>query len=258
MLIHVLLNLYLLIDNHMKFTTAITHIDPQGNESIRGTALTDLITSSNFTESIFLLLVGQLPNEVEAQMLDAMLTSVIDHGPGTPSALAARISASTGNDVHTSLAAGILALGEKHGLAIQQAMEFCYEYVHAEDIAEELADMKAAGEYVPGLGHKVFHEVDPRAEALFGMAEELGIRGEHMEFFEQVCDEVNAHSSKSLPINIDGAIAAILCDMDMDPIIGNMLFMIGRVPGLLAHIHEEVQEGPGVRRLNQDDIDFVA
>ena len=77
----------------MKFKTSITDIK-NGEEIIRGQKLEDLVTNHSFVETVFLILIGKLPTEKEKRMLDAILTSVIDHGPGVASAMAARISAS--------------------------------------------------------------------------------------------------------------------------------------------------------------------
>jgi len=48
-----------------------------------------------------------------------------------------------------------------------------------------------------------------------------------------------AAAKKSLPINVDGAIGAILADLGMDPAAFNGIFMIARTPGLIAHVIEE-------------------
>jgi len=67
---------------------------------------------------------------------------------------------------------------------------------------------------------------------------------------------LNSMSSKKLPLNVDGAIGAILCDMGFDARLGNSVFMIGRVPGLLAHIYEEQTSGEGIRRLEDDEVEY--
>jgi citrate synthase len=45
------------------------------------------------------------------------------------------------------------------------------------------------------------------------------------------------NAKKSLPINVDGAIGAILADLGMNPAAFNGIFMIARTPGLIAHCH---------------------
>ncbi len=186
-------------------------------------------------------------------MFSAILTSVLDHGAGVASAMNARMSASAKNPINASLAAGILGFGERHGMAVEAAMNFFYDHFNTKDIQELLKDMKAQKKYVPGYGHKIFTDKDPRAETLLAIAEESGWLGSHSQFARVVHTEINTLSSKPLPLNVDGAIAAILCDMGFDARLGNGIFLIGRVPGLIAHIVEEQQHDVGVRRLFEEE-----
>jgi citryl-CoA lyase len=197
-------------------------------------------------------------------MFNALFTSVIDHGPGTSSALNARVSASAGNPVHASLAAGILGFGERHGMAVEGAMEFLKSKVKSQksdegySLSQDIKKIKEMKIRIPGFGHKVFTNVDPRTETLFSIAKKQKIFGVHCTFALSVQKELNKISSKPLPLNIDGAVAAILCDMGIDAKLGNTVFLIGRIPGLLAHIYEERVNDVGIRRLEEDDIEFIS
>ena len=238
----------------MHITTSITNITSEGKEYIRGTALETIVKEHTFTEAIIFLLFGTFPSKAHTTMMDAIFTATIDHGPGTASALAARLSASTKNAIHTSLAAGILSLGEKHGLAVEAAMNCLYTMHKETDIDAALERMKEKKIYVPGLGHKLFTTEDPRATTLFTIAKEQHIFGTYCQLFHDIHKKVNSTASKPLPINIDGAIAAILCDMNIPAQYGNSIFLISRIPGLLAHIHEETEQQNGIRRLSEEEI----
>ena len=74
------------------------------------------MTGATFTDTVFLLHRGRLPNPPERALLDAILTGVADHGSGAPSCAAARLAAS-GNrqSLSAAVAAGILAIGDEHG-----------------------------------------------------------------------------------------------------------------------------------------------
>jgi citrate synthase len=61
---------------------------------------------------------------------------------------------------------------------------------------------------------------------------------------------------KKLPINVDGAIAALLCELDFDPVLANAFFMIARVPGLVAHIHEEKTRYKPMRKIHPTDVEY--
>src|SRR5215831_13168173 len=91
---------------------------------IRGYDVTSLMTRAGFTDTIFLLHQGRLPNPGERKLLDAILVAVADHGAGAPSCAAARLAAS-GNrqSLSAAIAAGILAIGDEHGGAGSACME---------------------------------------------------------------------------------------------------------------------------------------
>lgn len=239
----------------MKYHTAITNIQ-QGREFLRGHAFDDVIKHFSFAESIFLILRGRLPEENEKKMFNAMLSAAIDHGPGTASGQVVRIAASAKNDFHTSVAAGILAMGERHGGAIEGAAKFFQHHVNDEQVAGLVKTFKQEKIRIPGYGHSVL-TVDHRSEALFVVAREAGFFGKHCEFALAVHAELNTLSSKPLPINIDGTMAAILSDMGFDSQIMKGIFIIARVPGLVAHIYEEITHDIGLRRLSQDEIEYV-
>jgi len=242
----------------MKFKTSITNVSADGGEVVRGEELSELIRGKSFTETIFLVLLGKLPSENEKKMFDAIFTAEIDHGPAVASAMNARVSVSAGNSVHTALASGILALGDRHGLATEASMKFLYDNIGISDLSGFLSSMKSEKKYVAGIGHKIFTDRDPRATALFAVAKETGIFGKYCEFMLLVCKKINSASSRLLPINVDGAVAAILCDMGIDTRLGKGIFIIGRVPGLIAHIHEEMVNDVGIRRMDQENVEYKA
>ncbi len=243
----------------MHFYTAITHI-VDGKEIIRGHELEELIKHASFVEVIGLLFFDRMPTEKETRMLNAIFVSAIDHGPGTASALVARISASAKNPIHASLAAGILGFGERHGMAASTAMIFFQEQIKKKQIElsysveNEVVILKKQKVHIPGYGHKIFKEQDSRANALFQIAKEMSIFGEHCMLALEVRDILNKLSSKKLPLNIDGAIGAILADMGLNADMANAFFLVARVPGLIGQILEERKNDVGIRRLEEKDI----
>ncbi len=239
----------------MQWKTAITRIQDD-QEYIRGYALSELVKHKNFVDSIFLILKGVLPTSQEARLLNALFTAEIDHGVGVASAMAARLSASTGNSLHTSLAAGILTLGKHHGNAIEGAARFFQEQAGTTDLKKILGEMKTKKERVMGFGHR-FLKHDTRVDVLFALAKELGLYGKYSAFAEEVGVVLNQISSKPLPMNIDGAAAAIISDLGFDWRLAQGFFIIGRVPGLVAHVYEEMTSGEGIRRLADGEEDYI-
>ena len=62
--------------------------------------------------------------------------------------------------------------------------------------------------------------------------------------------ELEKRLGKKLPLNVDGAIGVVLCELGVDPALGNAFFIISRVPGLVAHIVEEMSRERPMRRID--------
>jgi citrate synthase len=88
------------------------------------------------------------------------------------------------------------------------------------------------------------------------MAEELEIAGKHVRIAQAVEKELEKSLGKPLPINVDGAIAALLCELGIAPEIGNAFFIIARVPGLVAHIQEEWTRMRPMRKIHPQDFQY--
>ena len=59
-----------------------------------------------------------------------------------------------------------------------------------------------------------------------------------------------------LPVNVDGAIAAICADLGFAYELGNAIFLISRLPGLIAHAHEERTRNAPMRQIDPKDHDY--
>ena len=212
-----------------------------------GHDVTSLMKDATFTDVIFLLHRGRLPTSAERRVIDAILIASADHGPGSPSAAATRVVA-TGNRVapEAPMAAGILAIGDAHGGAGLACMNLIArgrelvtrERLSIDEAAERLMDETiTAGQRLPGIGHRT-HSTDPRTGVLFKMMRDAQLAGDGIQFMEAL-EKAAGKSIKPLPINVDGAIAAILYDLGFPPVMGKLMFIIGRVAGLSAQLVEE-------------------
>jgi citrate synthase len=226
--------------------TGITTSD-DANIWIYGRSVPTLMREATFTDTVFLLHRGRLPLANERRLFDAMLIAVADHGPGSPSAAASRIVA-TGNRAapEAAVAAGLLAVGDMHagaGLACFNLIATAIERADRErrslaEVAGLVAsETKAAGNRLPGLGHRT-HSQDPRTIVLLQMARELDVAERGVAFIIALEASVR-EVIKPLPVNIDGAIAAVLYDLGFSAVMAKFLFMIGRVAGLTAQVNEE-------------------
>ncbi len=234
--------------------TAITRIEPNTIE-IRGYPVDELMGRVSFAEAIYLILRGELPTPSMGRLFAAVLVSSIDHGVTPPSTLAARHVATAGAPLRAAVAAGVLGFGTYHGGDIETCMRFVEDALARvrrgasyRDAAEQaVAACVAEGRPIPGFGHRV-HRADPRAARLLTMAHELELDGEHVRMIrtmERVVGARPAGANGPLPLNVDGAIAAVCADMGFEPELGNAMFIMARIPGLVAHAQEErVREAP--------------
>jgi citrate synthase len=229
----------------LTWTTAVTQINP--NEvRLRGYRIDELMGKITFAQAIFLALRGELPSPDVGRLIDAILVSSIDHGVTPPSALAARTVASTGAPLNAAVAAGVLSINGFHGGAIFDCMAILQQLIHRTQSSDQLIDeaaealideYKAQKKRIAGLGHRI-HTSDPRTARLFTLAEEVGVSGLGVRAMQALADGY-ARRGKSLPINVDGAIAALLVDLDVPRELANAFFIMARVPGLVAHVYEE-------------------
>lgn len=248
-----------------RWQTSLTAIEPNKIQ-VRGYSLDEMMGRLGFAEAVYLLLMGELPTSAIGRMLNAVLVSSIDHGVTPPSTLAARNVATSGAPLKDCVAAGILAFGPHHGGDIESCMRYLDRGLTlmrtgksmqqaAEAIVAEYAEQR---EIPPGFGHR-FHTRDPRAARLFQMALELELEGEHVRLIratERALTAHREHYGRALPVNVDGAIAAISADLGFAYELGNAIFLISRLPGLIAHAHEERTRQSPMRQIDPKDHDY--
>ena len=246
-----------------KRKTAISWVEAE-KINLRGYAIENLIGRVSLGAAVYLVLRGELPPENHARMLEAILICVIDHGVRPPSTIAAVTVANTGASLNASVAAGILAINKYHGGAIEDAMSVLSEALQtqtSESVDAEQAAVKIVADYkkrkqrISGYGHR-FHHADPRTVRLFELARELNVAGKYVEQAEGLEKILSEKSGKNLPINADGAIAALLCEMNFPPKTANGIFMIARVAGLVAHAVEEQERHAPMRTVDVENYEY--
>jgi citrate synthase len=246
-----------------KWYTSITEIAPN-RVALRGTPMEQLMGEMSFGGAVYLLFTGRRPSTGISRLVDAILVSSIDHGVTPPSALAARNAASTGAALNACIASGVLAINRFHGGAIEGCMGVLgriVELIAKENLSPDaaadkaMAEEKAAGRRVPGYGHRI-HTDDPRSKRLLALSAELGLRGKGIEAAEALGRAIERSLGKPLPLNVDGAIAACLVDLGVEPELANAFFIIARVPGLAAHAREERATQKPMRRIDAAAAEF--
>ncbi len=254
--------------NPHSLKTAISRVE-KDKIVTRGYNQRDLIEKIRYSDMVFLILKGRLPSAKEGRMFNQVLVSFCDHGVTPPSTQTARLVASSGSPINSAVAGALLSFGHKHAGAIEKTMELFQSKINSLYLTEdsELDNKQIAGlaidifnEYtygnkkIPGFGHR-YHDVDPRAEKLMELAIKQGFIGPHIKLALAVEDLI--HEKKGIRLNVDGANAAILSDLGFTPDLGLGVFIIGRVPGIIAHIHEEKMDEDEFRKFcDLDDIEY--
>lgn len=238
--------------------TAITHVEPN-RILVRGYPLDELMGRVSFAEAIYLLLEGELPSPAIGRLMDAMLVSLIDHGTQPPSTIAARNVATAGAPLRASVAAGVLGFGTYHGgdiegcvQLLERGVELVRQGLGYDEAARQIVEgFVARHEAVPGFGHRI-HTHDPRAARLFQMALELEVDGAHLRMLRAVERALNALRAESqrIPVNVDGALAAVCADIGLAASVGHALFIVSRVPGLIAQAREEHERERPMRQID--------
>jgi citrate synthase len=218
----------------------------------------DLMGKVGFGELAFWLVTLRRPTSSEVRVFEAVLVALADHG-FTPTAIAARLTyLSAPDSLQGALASGLLGGGSR----FLGVTEDCGQFLH--DVLEEHGDPPAddegwdalaleavrrtreAGRYVPGLGHPVHKELDPRTPRLIAIAEEEGLRGPHLRLFEAIGRTHEEVLGRRLPLNGAGVCGAALADLGLPVELLRGFALLARAAGLLGQLAEEARRPIGM------------
>jgi citrate synthase len=237
------------------FRTSISEVE-EGRVLIRGYSHEDIIGRLPYADAAFLTLVGRLPSPPQGRMVDAMLTSLLDHGFVAATVSAARYAASGNPELVPSVAAGLLGAGRntlspEHSYALIEEARRLREANGWDDdrTAEAVVNqVRAQGRRFPGFGHPVHRGGDFRATVLFDLADELGIAGDATGLYRAIHAEFVSQTGKTtIPINIDGCLACLGMDLGLSGAQVVSIALLAVLPGLMAHVIEEIEDGQPLR-----------
>ena len=221
----------------------------------------ELIGRVGFAELAFWLVALRRPTPSELRVFEAVLVSLADHG-FTPTAIAARLTLTGAPEsLQGAIAAGLLGGGSRFLGVTEDAGRFLWatldrqrsagvELPTTDDGWDELAreaivEERSAGRYVPGLGHNVHRDGDPRTPVLFRVAAEEELFGQHLSLFEAIGRVHPDVLGRRLPLNGAGACGAVLCDLGFPVEILRGFALLARTAGLLGHVAEEMRRPVG-------------
>lgn len=225
---------------------------------VRERNLNDMLGRTSYTQALYHILLGRLPDEKEEQLFDIVLVAF--HGGFgllPPTTLVPRLVAGTGVPVAQALAAGYLASGPYHVGAVEHSMQLYAEIAAQFRVANGSGEMTAGqleqfafactsqmldrGETVPGYGHPLLRR-DPRPTRIRRLLIEMDVDSPYLQIFDGVVRCLLER--KGVVPNVDGITAAILLTLGFTPEHGTGLFLLGRTAGMLAHVVEERTQLP--------------
>jgi citrate synthase len=213
---------------------------------VRGADLVeDLIGQLSFTEYIWLLVAGERPSKTQAAILDATLVAIAEHGL-VPSVQASRMTlAAAPESFQGAVAAGLLGCGSVILGASELAGRYTTEVVGldatslADAVRSILGKYRAEKRAIPGFGHPLHKEGDPRAKKLFELARRLDVAGAHVEAILETERQLPAMTGKALRMNVSGAIPAVLLDAGYPLLALKGVPLLARAASLVGHLLEE-------------------
>lgn len=219
---------------------------------IRGRNLCDdLIGHLSFTDYILFHFFGTEPTPLQRTVVDSVLVCIMEHGM-TPSAVASRVTyLGAPEALQGAVAAGLLGAGSRFVGAADESAALLKQIAdkpaderaaEAKAIAEKFT---AAKKFLPGYGHPIHVNGDPRVKRLDEVARAAGAKGEYLDAMYLLGDAIKAASGKNIVINVNAAIGAVLLEADIPPTIARGFNLIARCAGLVGHLLEEQTEPAG-------------
>ena len=246
-----------------QWRTAIAYGDKHA-VVLRGYDLQELVGKVSFAEAWLLLATGELPPAGHAKLLDAMMVSVLDHGI-VPSSIVTRYLASAGAPIQAAVAGGVMAFGDTYGGACEQLGEQLAKHVPEVRAGRQTQQQAAAaivkhffslGRKVPGYGHTLHPEGDPRVPHLYRIADANGVTNDHSHLAFEVQEELHRAKGRKLPMNQDGALGALGLDMGLDWRLLRALAFMPRSAGLAVHALEEMTRESGWRHVPDEAVSY--
>ena len=247
-----------------RFPTSIGTSDADTITLLGQDLAADLMGQVSFGELALWLVTQQRPTKPQVRVFEAVLVALADHG-FTPTAIAARLTyLSAPDSLQGALAAGLLGGGsrflgvtEDTGRFLADALAAARDAAGDGQLPDDEAgwdavalaavrQARAAGRFVPGLGHPVHKVTDPRTPVLIRIAQEEGLYGPHLRLFEAVGRVHPQVLGRTLPLNGAGTSGAALADLGLPPGLLRGFALLARTAGLLGHLAEEQRRPLGM------------
>ena len=208
----------------------------------------ELMGELSFTEMVLLHLLGEMPSPMQTNITDAVLVTIMEHGL-IPSAIASRMTLfGAPESIQGAVAAGLLGVGDRFAGTASECAELldkivAVEEVDKKNVAQSLVQsLRQNKKPVPGFGHPIHRQEDPRVKRLIDIAEQAGAKGDHIRAMYLLEESLEENLGKKLPTNISAAIAAVLGEAGIPGKIMRGIILTARCGGLIGHLLEEMED----------------
>jgi len=208
------------------------------------------------------------------KFIEMVLMLTADHGPAVSGAHNTIVTARAGKDLVSSLASGLLTIGDRFGGALDSAAEmFATAFDQGLSPADFVESMRKQHRLIPGIGHRVKSRTNPdlRVTILAEFARTRFPATPLLEYALRV-EAITTCKKDSLILNVDGAIAVLVVDLlrhcgafnrdEADEYIRigtlNGLFVLGRSIGFIGHYLDQKRLKQGLYRHPWDDISYLS
>jgi citrate synthase len=202
----------------------------------------------SFAGNFLYTLNGKQPDDVMERVFDIALILHAEHELNA-STFAARVTAATLSDIYSAVTSAIGALrGPLHGGANEDVIKLLLKAGTPENAMIMVKDMLANKQKVPGMGHRVYHTLDPRAVSLKGMAKDLSERTGHIELY-QASEQIQSYikETKNLNANVDFFSASMYYSLGIPVDLFTPVFAVSRMSGWTAHVLEQYENNRLIR-----------
>jgi citrate synthase len=214
---------------------------PAGSRSGSQSGAASPSGDGRLADRLWIRLCAAPPAPAAVACLDQALVLLADHDLAV-STVAARVAASARAHPYAVVSAGLGALdGPLHGAASGLAHRILAE-VLAGDAEVVVSEYRRAGLPIPGLGHPLYPDGDPRARALLTGMRTVPAAGPVLDAVDALVRAAAGHSTAAA--NIDLALAALALTNGMPAETGEVIFAVARTAGWIAHAVEEYREPP--------------
>ena len=213
----------------------------------------ELIGHLSFADYFFLLLTGRRPDAACSAVLNATLVAIAEHGL-VPSVQASRMTFAAAPDaLQGAVAAGILGCGSVILGASETAGRLFMDVAARVDAGAALPDaataaiteLKAARAVIPGYGHPLHKERDPRVDRLIEVATQAGADLRYVRIAQALEEVIPGIVGKDLRMNVSAAIPAVLLGVGFPVASLRGVPILARTAGLIAHLAEEAETPSG-------------